>query len=101
MVEYEETPIWNCPYCNKEYESLDDAMECATECADIEYSSEDSKTIFICGYCKKKFEDEEEAEGCEENHKERRDEFYSKVELKKASEHPAQKRLIVTAGGSR
>lgn len=93
MVEYEEKQIWNCPYCDKEYEDEDDALECANECADIDYPTEDTKTIYICEYCEKRFEDEEEAEGCEENHIENQDEFYSKISLKKAQEHPNQLKL--------
>jgi len=100
MVEYIEKQIWNCPYCSKEYEDYEKALECSQECADIDYPKEDTKTIFVCEYCKKTFSDDQEVDECEENHRENRDEFYSKIELKKASEHPEQKRLIATMGGS-
>jgi len=93
MVEYEQKSCWTCPYCNKEYDNEDDAYDCARDCADIDYPSEEKKTICICQFCKKKFDKEEDAEKCEEEHKENDDEFYSKVKLQEASEHPSQKRL--------
>lgn len=93
MVIYKEIDIFRCPYCSREYKTLDESQTCAEECANIDSPEEDTKTIYICEYCKKEFEEEYKAESCEKLHRENRDELYSKVELKKASEHPNQLKL--------
>lgn len=96
MVSIIEKDIWACPYCNKEYDRYEDALECVQECANIDYPKESKNSIFACDYCKKQYSDEGEAEECEEDHAENQDEFFSKVKLKQAGEHPSQRRL----GGS-
>lgn len=97
MVEYKKQEFWKCTYCNKEYDKWEDAVECATECADIDYPEEDYRYLNICEYCKKEFEDEEDAEKCEEEHKEKQDKFYNLIALKRASEHPTQTKLMEVA----
>jgi len=94
MVDYIEKSFWKCPYCEKEYDTWEDALECAEECADIDYPKEDKKTFAVCEFCKKEYEDDEEAEGCEEHHAEEQDDFFTKFQLKKAGEHPQQEKLL-------
>ena len=93
MIEYKTKKLWKCPYCNKEFDTHEDALECSQECADIEYPIEDNKTFAICGYCGDEFDDESEAEDCEQNHIENKDRFYSKYALKIASQNPNQLKL--------
>lgn len=93
MVYYNEVKFWKCPYCDKEYFKYEEALECAEECADINYPKEDSKTLVCCSFCKQEYEDEEEAEGCEEHHAETQDKYYSQIKLKEAGEHPTQEKL--------
>ena len=93
MVEYKEKKFWKCPRCDNEYDTWEDALVCATECADIEYPIENTKSFAVCEYCKKEYEDEEEAEECEEHHTKNQDEYFNKFNLKKAGEHPNQLKI--------
>ena len=93
MVYYIETKFWKCTYCDKEYFKYEDALECAQECADVQYPKEDSKPLYGCEYCKQEYEDEEEAEGCEECHAENQDKHFSRFKLKEAGENKDQKKL--------
>ena len=92
-MEEKSRTIYKCPYCSNKYDSWDDANECAIECVDVDSPEEDEEVLFICEYCRKEFNEEEEAEGCEENHAEKNDTYYSQFKLKGASEHPAQSKL--------
>lgn len=93
MVEYKEKQFWKCPYCNKEFDIYEYALECAEECADIEYPIEDQKTLAFCGYCGDEFDEEDKAEQCEENHIKNKDKFYSRYAMKIASENSNQRKL--------
>lgn len=94
MVEYKSQEVWRCPYCEKVYEKWEDAVECATECADIDYPEADTKEIYICEFCNKEYEDDTDAEDCEKKHKELRDEFLGRKRMKEAGNHPNQNKLI-------
>ena len=100
MKEETET-IWLCPYCDKEYESYDLALDCAKDCVDIEEPEEKDVTTYICELCNSKSLDEEEIEQCEKRHKDRNDVIYQKhLEkqqddyLLKIGNHPSQTKLI-------
>lgn len=94
MTYYTEVRFWKCEYCDKEYLKYEDALECAEECADIQYPKEDEKILIGCDFCKQEYEDEDEAEGCEEHYAETQDKYFSQAKLKEASEHPEQNKLI-------
>ena len=94
MVEYKQVTIWKCPYCHREYDSYEDALDCAEECVNMEYPTDDDKTLAICECCHKEFEDIDDAESCEEGHKRNNDRYYSDFRLKKASEHIEQLKLF-------
>lgn len=95
--------VFICPYCEKEYETYDQAEDCALDCADIEYPDMDGKDVweYKCSLCGKVYDDEFDAEECEREDMEDNPELAEKMEsirsrerLKLAAEHPGQRHLF-------
>ena len=100
MVETIFLTLWECPYCKERYEDEDEAEDCAKECVDIESPNKIELDEHFCDYCDGGYKLHKKAEGCEQKHLEKNDKYVeiyndrvSKLKLKKASEHPTQKKL--------
>lgn len=93
MVEYKIKKFWKCQYCDSTSTTWEDVVECAKECADIDYPEEVERTLYICEYCGTEFKVEENAEMCEQEHQNSEDEYFRKKGIIDASKHPKQKKL--------
>lgn len=100
MVKTEERTIWKCPYCASEYDDLDEAEDCASECVDVEEPEEETKVKHFCEICDEDFEEYVLAAECEDKHKKGDDIEYQeyldeleKHKLEIASQHKEQTRL--------
>lgn len=93
-MEYQDKYIYRCPYCLKEYTSFEDCQICIYNCADTDTPIEEKITLYVCGYCGEEFRSEKLCEECEKEHETNQDEFYSRIKLKEAGEHPSQNKLF-------
>jgi len=96
--------VYICPICQTSYDDTFNAEECMQVCIQERYTTEvlfKQKTKFQCQFCLKDFKVKYKAEICEEEHINKKDKHYylgldiiSKEILKKASEHPSQRKLF-------
>ena len=103
MVIQENSEGWQCSYCNKEYESYDDAYDCIKECLMINVDEPikyNGSNEWICEYCNKIHSNKLFAILCEEKHLDDQDIYYqnkiqheNRVILNLAATHSSQQRL--------
>lgn len=97
---------WECPYCYDNYDTEDEAIDCATDCclAEMDQPIQSSDyDEYICDYCQKSHKKDSIAKQCEEKHIKKKDLYYETKKqqesfelLAKAASHPTQKRLFNT-----
>ena len=100
MVKDEIVTKYKCPYCDKAYDTVEIAEDCAEDCIDIEPPVEITESIYICEICNEKYDKYFKADDCEQQHMENNDRKYleyldkeEKAKLRKAGEHKEQMRL--------
>ena len=85
--------VWNCGECGRQWQTEEQAIDCAYE--DIEPHSPTQSSIqkYQCEICSRLYDGEDgddKAEECEQLHKKKEDDAYSRYLLKQAAQHPGQ-----------
>lgn len=103
MVEEKNGTVYVCSYCDREYDSYDDAEECSRDCVSEmrnEPIRKHKESTFNCEYCEEEYPTYSDAADCEQRHEKRKDKYYDTVmhersiaELRVASQHPSQYKI--------
>ena len=91
--------VFECPYCQSQYEEYSRACDCARSCADYDLPTESRN--YICEVCNESYTFESDAVSCESDHEKNNDDAWKKHVIKhkyddlhKAAMHPGQKKII-------
>ena len=92
--------VFVCPYCSSQYDTYDEAQECAQDCNEPDSPEEKEVEEYECEMCNKKYDEFNEAYECETKHRKEQDRFFeayndrkSKERLLEAGNSPYQHKL--------